>query len=58
MKQKKKFSLINDFTVPVMFIIICAVAIYFSGFTTQFLVGQVLTRFAIDHPCASKCLVE
>ena len=46
MKQKRKFSLINDFTVPVMFIIICAVAIYFSGFTTQFLVGQVLTRFA------------
>ena len=46
MKQKKKFSLINEFTVPVMFIIICAIAIYYSGFTAEFLVGQVLTRFA------------
>ena len=38
MKEKKKFSLINEFTFPVMFIIICDIAIYYSGFTAEFLV--------------------
>lgn len=46
MKQKKKFSLINDYTVPVMFIIICTIGIYYSDFSASFLVSQVLTRFA------------
>ncbi|MCI5674912.1 MAG: ABC transporter permease [Ezakiella sp.] len=46
MKKKKKFSLINSATVPVMFIVICAIAIALSGFSANFLVSQVLTRFA------------
>lgn len=46
MKQKKKLFRINEYTVPVMFIIICAIGIYFSKFSTEFLVSQVVIRFA------------
>lgn len=46
MKNKRKFFVVNDYTVPIMFIIICALGIYFSGFTTEFLVSQVIIRFA------------
>ncbi len=37
---------VNQYTVPIMFIIICAIAIYYSGNTANYLVGQVTTRFA------------
>lgn len=46
MKKRNKFFTVNEYTVPVMFIIICAIGIVFSRFTPQFLVSQVVIRFA------------
>lgn len=43
--KKRKFG-VNQYTVPIMFAIICIVGIYFSGYSAGFLAGQVVTRFA------------
>ncbi len=45
MIKRKKIS-VNQYTVPIMFIIICAVAIYYSGLSGGFLIDQVVKRFA------------
>lgn len=46
MKKHNKLFTVNEYTVPVMFIIICAIGIFFSKFSAQFLVSQVIIRFA------------
>ena len=46
MKKRNKLFTVNEYTVPVMFIIICAIGIIFSRFSPQFLVSQVIIRFA------------
>lgn len=46
MKKFKKLFRVNEYTVPIMFIVICAIAIFFSGFSAEFLVSQVVIRFA------------
>lgn len=43
MKNKNRF--INDYTVPVIFAIICAIGIWYSGFSMGFISEQVLIRF-------------
>lgn len=45
MNKKKGFG-VNQYTVPIMFVIICAIGIYFSKYTGAFLVEQVVIRFA------------
>ncbi len=43
---KNKRLGVNQYTVPIMFFIICALGIYYSGISAGFLVDQVVTRFA------------
>lgn len=43
--MRKRNYLINDYTVPVIFAIICAIGIWWSGFSMGFISEQVLIRF-------------
>ena len=44
--MKRSFgSFLRDNSVPIMFIIICAICIPISGFSPAYLVNEIITRF-------------
>ena len=42
--ENKLLSFLRDNTVPLMFIVICAVCIPLSGFSTGYLINEIVTR--------------
>ena len=43
-KENKVLSFLRDNTVPIMFVIICAVCIPISGFSFSYLLNEIVTR--------------
>lgn len=46
MKKSSIIGFLKNSTVPLMFVVICAVAIPFSGFSVSYLLGEIVTRMA------------
>ena len=43
-KENKLLSFLRDNTVPIMFVVICAVCIPISGFSASYLMNEIVTR--------------